>query len=596
MVLCVGSVRGFNSRSEHGPLSTEPSHSRPLNIQLRDCAEGIEALARDLEVPPFLARVFRSRGIREPKDLDLSLSGLEQPNGLPDIHRAAERLCVAIENQEHIAIVGDFDADGATATSLCVSFLKKVGCSQVSFHVPDRAGFGYGLSTAFCEHVLVQKPKVIVTVDNGVSSIDGIALAQAAGVDVIVTDHHLPPESLPNAFAIVNPALEQSKFEGSLAGVGVAFYLMWVVWRLLEKHGRFDGEDVQAFSITEWLDLVALGTVADLVPLDRNNRILVSQGLLRMKRGQTAPGIRALCAIAKRSLSTLSVRDLGFAVAPRLNAAGRIADMRTGVHCLLAQESKQARKLAVRLNEFNQARRSIQSDMTRIAQELVDKSDRDSPAYCLHHDSFNEGVVGLVASRVKEWTGRPVAAFANSQPASLRQIKGSMRSVDGVHIRDILVEIDSRYPYLIQSFGGHAMAAGLTIRSESLVRFQTVFQERVRIHLENTPPPGTWVTDGELETESLTEENARLIERFEPWGKGFEEPLFHGQFGIVVQRVLGGRHLKLVLERDGKTIEGIAFNRGALKSKEAILVYHLRLNRYGAQDTLQLDIQAIQPL
>lgn len=577
-------------------MNTELSHSRPLNIGLRDCPEGIETLARDLEIPSFLARVFRSRGIHTPEDLDLSLSRLERPDGLPDIHRAAERLHAAITNQEHIAIVGDFDADGATATALCVSFLRRVGCSRVTFHVPDRVRFGYGLSTAFCEQILLHEPDVVVTVDNGVSSVDGVALAQAAGVDVIVTDHHLPPELLPNAFAIVNPALEQSTFEGKLAGVGVAFYLMWVVWRLLEDRGRFESGNVQAVRITEWLDLVALGTVADLVPLDHNNRILVRQGLLRIQRGHTGTGIRSLCAVANRSLSTLSVRDLGFAIAPRLNAAGRIADMNLGVQCLLAEKPKHARKLAVHLNEINQTRRSVQSTMTRTAHELIAKSDRDAPAYCLYHDTFNEGVVGLVASKAKEWTGKPVAVFANSQPASARQIKGSVRSVDGVHIRDVLAEIDSRYPYLILKFGGHAMAAGLTIRTNSLTRFQAIFQDVVSQYLKDIPPPGTWVTDCELETRFLNEATTRLIDRYEPWGKGFEEPLFHGQFRIVFERVLAGRHLRLTVERDGKTFEAIAFNREPLNSDQAVLVYYLRLNRYGAQTNVQLDIQAMQPV
>ena len=569
----------------------------PSKIELRDRQDGVESLARELRIPEFLAHALRCRGIRSANELDLSLGNLEDASGLPDIEKAAQRLARAVKENENIAVAGDFDADGATASVLCVSFLKSLGATRVSWHIPDRVRFGYGLSPGFCREILDLEPNVIVTVDQGVSSVDGVALAAADGVDVIVTDHHLPPDTLPAAYAIVNPAMKESSFRGKLAGVGVAFYLMGVVWRTLQRDGFFAGVSRSSPDIRDWLDLVALGTVADLVPLDRNNRILIRQGLERIRSGRGNVGISALAQAARRPLDTLRAEDLGFVIAPRVNAAGRIASMRAGVECLLSQDRKQARARAARLNELNVKRRSLQDDMLATAGDLVSACDRAADAHCLYHNSFHEGVVGLVAGRAKDALEVPVAVFADSQPLSLGEVKGSLRSVEGVHIRDVLAEIDAEYPNLIQRFGGHAMAAGLTLRKGSLNRFQTILESGVGERLKNARPRGICRSDGDLPAAELTYENARLIEEFGPWGQDFEEPLFHGRFEVVHAAAMGPRrqHTRMTLVKDNRNVEAIAFNSPPPDTPRVTLTYRLRVKRFQGQESAQLLVRDVQP-
>ncbi len=545
------------------------------------------------DLPAFLRDALAARGIANPGDLDLSLSHLHPPETLPGIEAAAERLAAAVMANERILIAGDFDADGATASALCVSVLRAFGATEVDFLVPNRFEFGYGLTPELVHVALQRAPGVIVTVDNGVSSLAGVALAQENGVDVIVTDHHLPGDELPQACALVNPNVAGSAFPSpNLAGVGVAFYVMGAVRGKLRAAGHFAKRNIADLNLADWLDLVAVGTVADVVPLDRNNRILVHQGLRRIRAGRARPGVRALVDVSGRTQSTLSAQDLGFAVGPRLNAAGRLEDMAIGIRCLLAEDDATASRQAEALDQLNRVRREIEAGMVDEAMGLVDEREvGDDVAICIYQQGWHEGVVGIVAGRLRERYHRPAIVFADAGAGAPGELKGSARSIPGLHIRDAIADCATRHPGLLVGFGGHAMAAGLVLRRPHLERFRHAFNEAVRCRVSERDLAGVTVTDGGLRGADLLLENARLIAEHGPWGQGFEEPLFHDEFDVVMQRVVGERHLKLALKREGRVADAIAFDQAPVEGPRVRAAYRLGVNDYRDAETLQLVIE-----
>ncbi|MEE3278791.1 MAG: single-stranded-DNA-specific exonuclease RecJ [Pseudomonadota bacterium] len=572
--------------------------NEPLIIEERGQNIPNVELSKELAVPPFFARVLGSRGVTSKKELDLSLTLLAGPKGLPGVDKAASRLVRVINNGERVLVVGDFDADGATASALVVSVLKEMGVVEVDYLVPNRFEFGYGLTPEIVRVAAKREPALIITVDNGVSSVEGVQVANELGIDVIITDHHLPPKDLPNAFAIVNPNLSETTFESPfLAGVGVAYYLMAVVRAKLRAENYFENHHLSEPILADWLDLVALGTVADVVPLDRNNRILVYQGLRRMRLGHLRPGIRALIEISNRSLETLSAEDLGFGIGPRLNAAGRLDDIGLGIQCLLAPDLDSARSMAVVLDELNKARRAIEDEMNVDARVLISEStDVEAPALCVYDASWHQGVVGIVAGRMRERFHRPVVAFADSGDIAPGEIKGSARSVPGLHIRDAIDDVASRFPGLVDKFGGHAMAAGLTIKRIHLDRFRRAFAQAVADRVEPRDLAGIITSDGVLAVEDLNVDNARLIEEHGPWGQGFDAPLFHGEFELISQRLVGrGKHLKLIVKQKEKIVDAIAFNQETIKSDRVMMAYKLEVNRYLDRETLQLLVEHVSP-
>lgn len=548
----------------------------------------------DANLPAFLRDALAARGVTAACGLDLSLARLHAPDTLPGIDTAAERLAAAVAGGERILIAGDFDADGATASALCVSALHAFGARDVDFLVPNRFEYGYGLSPELVEVALARSPQVIVTVDNGVSSVDGVALAQDKRVDVVVTDHHLPGDELPAAHALVNPNLRGSKFPSPhLAGVGVAFYVMSAVRQRLRAQGHFAGGIAEP-NLADWLDLVAVGTVADVVPLDRNNRILVHQGLRRMRAGRARPGLRSLVAASGLAMSTLTAKDIGFALGPRLNAAGRLEDMSIGIQCLLADDDRSARAYAERLDELNRSRREIEAGMVDEATVLLDGETGGDVAVCVYQEDWHQGVIGIVAGRMREHYQRPAIVFADAGASSPGALKGSARSIPGLHIRDAIADCSARHPGLVAAFGGHAMAAGLTIRHAHLQRFRHAFNEIVADRVSERDLAGVVVTDGSLAAADLQIDSARLVAAYGPWGQGFEEPLFEGEFDVVMQRVVGERHLRLALKRDGRVVDAIAFNTERVSGDRVRAVYRLGINDYGDADTLQLEIEQIE--
>ena len=509
---------------------------------------------------------------------------------------AAQRLVGAIKNDESILIVGDFDADGATATALAVSLLQAMGANQVGYLVPNRFEFGYGLTPEIVRLALTREPAVIVTVDNGISSVQGVGLAQESGVDVIVTDHHLPGSDMPPAHAIVNPNVPACDFPSkALAGVGVVYYVLSKVRARLREEEFFQQRGIDVPNLAHWLDLVALGTVADVVPLDRNNRILVFQGLRRINRGLVRPGVRALAEVAGRALSTLTAQDLGYALGPRLNAAGRLDDMSIGIQCLLAPDLAQARSLATALDELNKTRREIELSMTEEATLLIDDTQaHEGSSICVYDAGWHQGVIGIVAGRMRERFHRPVIAFADAGEIAPGELKGSARSIPGLHIRDAIDDVAARYPGLIEKFGGHAMAAGLSIKRTHFERFSRAFRDAVDARVSARDLAGILVTDGELPPAELSLDNARLIAAHGPWGQAFEEPTFHGEFDVIAERIVGERHLKLVLKHGERLVDAIAFNQERLGKARVRVLYRLAINDFSDVETLQLIIQEIE--
>ncbi len=548
------------------------------------------------DIPLFLKKIYAARGVTETQ-LSLGLTELLKPK-FAQLDAAIKLLEQALLEQKRILVVGDFDCDGATASVVAVKSLRLMGAKYVDFLVPNRFEHGYGLSPEIVKlSIQAKQPDLIITVDNGISSFDGAKLAQQSGIEVIITDHHLPSDSLPEANAIINPNLKNCEFlSKNLAGVGVIFYLCSALKTHLQTNGYFANHHIPIPDLRTVLDLVALGTVADVVKLDQNNRILVAEGIKRIRNKQCAPGILALLEVANRKAETLQASDLGFAVGPRLNAAGRLSDISRGIKCLLTDDMNDARRYANELEAFNQKRRATQEQMQEEAQAVIDAQDNQAGkfAICLFDQSWHEGIVGIVAGKLKEDYHCPVVVFAQSGD----NLKGSIRSIPSVHIKDLLDLVDRKHPDLILKFGGHAMAAGLSIKPENFTQFQQEFANAIQTHLNNQIPKVELLTDGTLEPADISLDNAQLIAHFGPWGQGFEEPIFHGDFDIVEQRVVGEKHLKcrLKLTNTSTLYDAIAFFQAPISTKQVTIAYKLSINEWRGSVSLQLMVEQVSPI
>jgi single-stranded-DNA-specific exonuclease len=552
-----------------------------------------QAIAALGGLPPILARVFAARGVHSPAELELGLAGLAPVSALDGVTEAAALLAEHLQTGRRIMVVGDFDADGATSTALLVRLLRALGGSP-DYLVPDRLVHGYGLSPALVREASKRSPALLVTVDSGINCHTGVALARESGMDVLVTDHHLPGAKLPPATVIVNPVLPGQSFPSRcLAGVGVAFYLAAALARRLGADNAL---------VAGLLDLVALGTVADLVPLDHNNRILVAHGLRRIRAGAGRPGIAALLSAGGRDPALTTTSDLAFAAGPRLNAAGRLDDMSVGIECLLSDDPAHAAELAGRLSRLNEERKEIEARMQAEALRSIARLELDAgalpPVLCVCREGWHSGVVGLVASRLKERYHRPVVAFARADGGLL---KGSARSVPGLHIRDVLADLDACQPGLIERFGGHAMAAGLVLAPAALEAFREALTEQVAARLDPRTLDGQIQSDGELPEAAFSLATAELLRDAAPWGQGFPEPLFDGSFELVDARVVGADHLKLKLRPSGgqRLVDGIAFRQagqlGASRPARLRLAYRLGVNDYAGLRSAQLVVEYLEP-
>ncbi len=557
--------------------------------------------ALSLPVHPVLQRLYAHRGIADAAELARSAQQLLPYQLLKGMPQAVALLLDARQRQQRILIVGDFDADGATSTATLLAGLRALGFANVDFLVPNRFEYGYGLSVEMAELALQHGAELIVTVDNGISAIEGVARAKAAGVRVLVTDHHLAGSELPDADAIVNPNQPGCDFPSkALAGVGVAFYLLLAVRAALREQGAFT--QIPEPNLAELLDLVALGTVADVVPLDHNNRILVHQGLQRIRSGKVRPGIQALIDVANRKAAKLTAQDFGFALAPRLNAAGRLDDMSIGIACLLSPDINNARRLAAELDSLNLERREIEQGMQTEAMAALSRlslQSADLPScLCLYQSDWHQGVIGILAGRVKEAWHRPVIAFARGDNGEL---KGSARSVAGVHMRDLLEAVSTAEPGLIKKFGGHAMAAGLTIAEAQFEAFVQALSQQASRFIQPEHLTAVVYSDGELQPQELDISLAQLLQNAGPWGQAFPEPVFHGRFKLVQQRLLAEKHLKMMLQgADGKLFDAIWFNAD-IKSwpnpqiQQVELAYQLDINEFRDQQNLQLLVRHLWP-
>jgi len=550
---------------------------------------------------PVLARIYAGRNIDHIDQTEYPLSRLIPPNQLKGIDAAVDLLCHAIRNNERILIVGDFDVDGATSTALALKVLNAFGAKHVDYLVPDRFKYGYGLTPEIVQVAKERDPQLIVTVDNGIASIDGVNAAHEHGIKVLITDHHLPGATLPQADAIVNPNQPGDIFASkSLAGVGVIFYVMTALRARLRDEGWFEEVGIKEPVLSTWLDLVALGTVADMASLDYNNRILVANGLARIQNGQCQPGILAILQLANRNPRQLSASDLGYVLAPRINAAGRLDDMSIGIECLLSPTVVQASEFASRLETLNLERREIQVDMQRQAAEAVEEISANYKSLpqglCLFDDRWHQGIVGLIASKMKDRFNRPVIAFARGDDGLL---KGSARSVSGINIRDALDTIATTHPGLLLKFGGHAMAAGLTIEQDRFEVFAAAFASEIERLGYDGNLAETIITDGELSSEELSLDVAQLLKDAGPWGQGFPEPLFEGCFEVIDLRILKERHLKLLVEAgDNEPLDAIAFNSveagQQVKLDRIRATYRLDVNEFRGQRKAQLIIDYFQ--
>ncbi len=558
------------------------------------------------ELAPLLQRVYGARGVTSPQQLDHSLTSLARPD-LLGLEAAVGLLADAVVANARVLIVGDFDADGATSSALAVLALRAMGLQHVDFLVPNRFEYGYGLTPEIVQVAAEFQPDLIVTVDNGISSLEGVAAAQALGIAVLVTDHHLPASELPAADAIVNPNQSRCPFPSKhLAGVGVIFYVMNALRRELSETGWFVEAGIAEPNMAQFLDLVALGTVADVVPLDHNNRILVAQGLKRIRARATRPGILALLEVAGRMPERLVASDLGFILGPRLNAAGRLDDMSIGIRCLLSDNEVEARTLAMELDAFNRDRKAIESGMQREALAMLEKLDLQGETgmpwgLCLYDGSWHQGVIGILASRIKDRLHRPVIVFADSDDST---IKGSARSIPGLHIRDALDAVAARHPGLLQKFGGHAMAAGMSLAREHYQPFADAFDAEVRRQLGEDDLQAVILSDGELATEEFTLTLAQALRDAGPWGQHFPEPTFDGEFYVVQQRLVGEKHLKLQLAdnpRAQQVLDAIAFNIDTtLWPNTAVdkvrIAYRLDVNEFRGQQSVQLMVEYLEAI
>ncbi|WP_250657268.1 single-stranded-DNA-specific exonuclease RecJ [Alkalimarinus coralli] len=560
-------------------------------------------------IPDFLRRAYRARGVNSLDELEYTLSKLATAQHMKGVAAASQILAEAIQHRRRILVVGDFDCDGATSTSVAILALKMMGAESVDYLVPNRFEYGYGLTPEIVGVAQQFSPDVIVTVDNGIASCEGVAAANELGISVIVTDHHLPGSELPDADAIVNPNQPGCEFiSKATAGVGVIFYVMSDLRRVLRERAWFEQTGIVEPNLASLLDLVALGTIADVVPLDGNNRILVEQGIRRIRAGKARPGILALIDVAGRDYRNLAASDLGFVVGPRLNAAGRLDDMSIGIECLLCNDPLRARQLALRLDELNQERKQIEREMKAHASVLVDEfnqaetsSDKNSLPWgmCLYDETWHQGVIGILASRMKEQFHRPVIAFAPADDDCV-ELKGSARSISGLHIRDALDRVATRYPSLLSKFGGHSMAAGMTIESKNYDAFAKAFDEVVREELDESHLEAVIVSDGELAAHELNIDTAELLRKAGPWGQNFLEPVYDGLFDVVQARVVGTKHLKLLLQVEGteQLVDGIEFNSDWVgreaELKKVRVVYRPDVNEFRGRKSLQLMIQYVE--
>ena len=553
---------------------------------------------------PLLRRVYQQRKLATAEELDLTLSRLIPPDSMLGMQAAVDLLLQALRQQSRVLIVSDFDADGATSCALAMAALKQFGYQHVDYIVPNRFEYGYGLTPEIVELAATKSPDLIITVDNGISSVDGVRAAQAIGSKVLITDHHIAPDELPSAEAIVNPNQAGCSFSSkAIAGVGVVFYVMLALRSRLREMAWFLDNNQAEPNMAELLDLVALGTIADVVPLDHNNRILVAEGLRRIRGGRARPGISALLQVAKKNAVNLSASDLAFGVGPRLNAAGRLDDMTTGIECLLTESDSVAHRLALQLDGMNQDRRQIESEMRDQAFESLANLELDAadiPAgLCLFDERWHQGVVGILASRVKEKYHRPVIAFAAVEGGA--ELKGSARSIPGFHIRDALDAVATRNPGLVTKFGGHAMAAGLSLARSDFERFRKAFAAEASRQLSVAQLQAMVESDGEVCADFMTLEAAQILRSAGPWGQEFPEPLFDGKFILRDQRVLADKHLKMVLSPEsepGKLIDAIAFNVDedawpAVDASRIELVFRLDVNEYRNSLNLQLMVERI---
>ncbi|ESP93086.1 MULTISPECIES: single-stranded-DNA-specific exonuclease RecJ [Pseudoalteromonas] len=551
---------------------------------------------------PVIKQLYAARGVQSANELNNSAATLLDFKLFKDMSVACEILASALNAQQRILIVGDFDADGATSTAVLMQGLPEFGFANVDYLVPDRFSLGYGLSPALAEQIVQLGPDLVITVDNGISCIAGIEIVKAAGIAVIVTDHHLQGEQLPNADAIINPNRHDCEFPSkSIAGVGVAFYLLIALRHHLRGTSYFQNAQRQEPNLASLLDIVALGTVADVVALDANNRTLVFQGLARIKNGQTRPGIKALIEVSNRNMNRLTASDFGFSLAPRLNAAGRLDDMSLGIACLLAKDEYQARRIANELDSLNHERREIEQGMQQEAQAVLErlsyKTQTIPTAVCLFQDDWHQGVIGILAGRLKEKYHRPAVIFAQGDEG---QIKGSCRSIEGIHMRDLLERINTQSPGLILKFGGHAMAAGLSINEAQFTQFKVAFETEVEKQLTEELKQSVLLTDGALPSECFNMEFANQLQAAGPWGQQFPEPIFSERFELVQQRLVAEKHLKLVLKHPtGKLVDAIAFNVDLrawpnMSAQFAEVAYQLDINEFRGKFSLQLIVREIQ--
>ena len=577
-------------------MNTKP---QPKIIRRSASPEALDALQI---LSPLQQRVFAQRGITDPRQIELSLQRLYSPDEFPACAPAADLLYVTMREDGRILLVGDYDADGATAVAVAVHSLRAMGYRQVDYLVPDRFRHGYGMCMELMDDIEQRNPALIVTVDNGMSSHAAIAEARKRGIRVLVTDHHLPGESLPEADCIVNPNSPPNSFASTaLAGVGVVFYVMLALRKKLEQEGWFAKQGIEKPNMARYLDLVALGTVADVVPLDQNNRILVENGLQCIRQGRGVPGIVSLLRCGKRDPRQIGSMDLAFVVGPRINAAGRMEDISIGIRCLLAEGRVEAHDLAQQLDRINIRRREEEGMMHAQALQEMDQLalvSEDALSLCLYRPNWHEGIVGIIASRMRERYGLPAIVFARSQPNLL---KGSGRSVPGLHLRDVLVEMEKKAPDLMQRYGGHAAAVGLTLAEDRLEHFQALFEQTVEKALGSTRPSKVLETDGELASEELTLGNAEFTSRGHPWGKDFPPPLFEGEFEVQETKVFKNAHTRFQLNPVGhpeQCIKAMAFSHDRFdwdpKSSRIRLVYELGVDEYQGHRSCMLNIQYIE--
>ncbi|MFK7794241.1 MAG: single-stranded-DNA-specific exonuclease RecJ [Gammaproteobacteria bacterium] len=576
-----------------------------MNSRVKRRAPLSEQPLAQSQLPDLLQRVYANRGVTDPAHLELSIQNILPPASLMGVEAAAELLFEKIRNDQSMIIVGDYDADGATSTALAMRGLTNLGAGKISYIVPNRFEYGYGLTPEIVDLAKNSDPNLIITVDNGISSIAGVKRARDLGVDVLVTDHHLPGHELPNANVIVNPNQPGDDFKSkSLAGVGVMFYVLIALRSYMREQDWFKSQNIPEPNFAEMLDLVALGTIADVVPLDRNNRILVEQGLRRIRAGQCCPGILALLKVAGSEYTRAVSTDLAFYVGPRVNAAGRLEDMSIGIECLLASSEHAANEIATRLHALNIERREIESQMKEEAIKSLDRiktdklvKNKNELGICVYQSDWHQGVIGILAARIKEKYYRPTIAFANSGD---NELKGSARSIPGVHIRDVLDTVAARYPDIIAKFGGHAMAAGLSLPKDKYDEFVTAFHQVLEEWLTIEDLHDEILSDGELNEKNLSLATAKILRTSGPWGQGFPVPVFDGEFKVLDYRVVGEHHLKLTLQssQGNNSVNAIAFNYANFdwNNRAAVVhaAYELEVNHFRGIESPQLLIRHLE--